>query len=156
MSIYALWSQWLCHSSSSNSCGVKKSACLRIVCLCMNRNLPWISSRARKYILRHILLWSRVKYYYDVKYVFGLWNRSMQQISVLKLVNDSQASCRNYYLNNYGLCIKFSSNFNSTTGKPRCSVCKRKVSRDYRNVVLDLSKRAIRNENNMIDQIYEK
>ena len=40
-------------SLSNNSCGVNKSACLRMVCTCMNRNLPWTGSRAQKYILLH-------------------------------------------------------------------------------------------------------
>ena len=40
------------HSLSSNSCSVK-TACLRIVCGCMNRNLPWSGSRAQEYIVRH-------------------------------------------------------------------------------------------------------
>ena len=38
---------------SLSSFSVINSACLEIVCVCMNRNLLLGSSRARKYILRH-------------------------------------------------------------------------------------------------------
>ena len=37
----------------STSFGVRKSACLRIVCTYMNRNLPWSCSRARNQIISH-------------------------------------------------------------------------------------------------------
>ena len=43
----------MAHSLSTNSCGVKKSACLRIVCACRKRNLPWSGFRVQKYTLRH-------------------------------------------------------------------------------------------------------
>ena len=42
-----VYGAWRNHSSFSNSCGVKKVACLIIVCACMNINLPWSGSRAR-------------------------------------------------------------------------------------------------------------
>ena len=48
------------HSSSSNSCGVKKSACLRIVCACMNRNLQWSGSRSQKLLYVIAILYSQL------------------------------------------------------------------------------------------------
>ena len=38
---------FLSHSYLTNSCGVKKSACLSIICECMKRNLPWSGSRVQ-------------------------------------------------------------------------------------------------------------
>ena len=59
----------------------KKTICLRIVCACMNRNLPWSGSRAKQYIERHsntifslvrlihLTAEIRVQYCYNLKYI---------------------------------------------------------------------------------------
>ena len=71
---------------SSICWGVKKSACLRIVCACMNKNIPWSGSRAQKYIVRRrniifsfLTMWllrTRLLRRTSNKYRV-LWNRSM-------------------------------------------------------------------------------
>ena len=106
------------HSLSSNSRGVKKSACLRIVFAFTNRYLPWSGSRAQKYIVRHSntvfslvglnnymtaennLLLRRI--YFPA--LEPLLARRFLFIHAQKIFRQADFLRRNYYLINYG-CI---------------------------------------------------
>ena len=99
------------HRTSSNSCGVKKSAFLTIVCRCIKKNIPWSGSRAQKYstliaiLHSHWLDWScdcweqiRVHYCYALEPLHGRFMFIHSQT----ILRQACFGRRNYYLINYG------------------------------------------------------